>query len=559
MTSPVSVRGSGLRHGLLALVVALAPALAAIWLVPGFATQDGPAHLYNAHILARSFDPASPFRNIYSVCWEPLPNWVGHFLLMGLVSIFAPATADRAMTTLTLVGLAASTLLLRWRVAGERGLALAAVLCVLVAMNVTWLLGFSSFLLGACLFPLTLSVWWSGRDSGDSPGRALALAGLMILGYFCHLVSLGLTAIGLVVLEATTPGPFRRGRARATVLGLTPLIPLALIYLGLMQRGGRLAPEWKHLPRLDTVRAWISQLGWVDPLTLARRDMLPLRPDLVSRWFMLVTPIVCFTVGLALAVAVRMRARRLSPNAPSRGWWALAALLLGVGAISPDTLGASHGEYLPQRIVLLGLVALIPVLQLDAPGRVGRLVALAFGLAWVGQSGFVWDYALTSRRMTESLPRAREILGQRQRIATRLTNIRTHFRASPLLHADCILGVGTGNVIWSNYETRYYYFPVRFREPLDRPDPSTLERIALDDHPATIGDRAAGWQTLLDRHRGSIDVVLAWGDDPALDAITERWFQTTYVDGPLRVFRRRPDAAEARETPPTSHEERLTR
>ena len=43
------------------------------------------------------------------------------------------------------------------------------------------------------------------------------MGALLILGHFCHLVSLGLTAIGLVVLAVTSPpadGTSRRRLAR---------------------------------------------------------------------------------------------------------------------------------------------------------------------------------------------------------------------------------------------------------------------------------------------------------------------------------------------------------
>ncbi len=66
----------GIR-GAVVLAVALAPALTAVWMVPWFVTQDGPAHVYNAQILAWSFDPQSPFQSIYTIQWEPIPNWVG--------------------------------------------------------------------------------------------------------------------------------------------------------------------------------------------------------------------------------------------------------------------------------------------------------------------------------------------------------------------------------------------------------------------------------------------------------------------------------------------------
>src|SRR5262249_435368 len=58
--------------GALMLVAALGPALAALVAVPWFVTQDGPAHLYNAEILARSVATQSPFLASYRVRWEPL-------------------------------------------------------------------------------------------------------------------------------------------------------------------------------------------------------------------------------------------------------------------------------------------------------------------------------------------------------------------------------------------------------------------------------------------------------------------------------------------------------
>jgi hypothetical protein len=44
-------------------------------------------------------------------------------------------------------------------------------------MNITWLFGFTSFLLGACLFPITLGFWWPNRDHFFA-GRTAGLAAL---------------------------------------------------------------------------------------------------------------------------------------------------------------------------------------------------------------------------------------------------------------------------------------------------------------------------------------------------------------------------------------------
>jgi hypothetical protein len=541
-------------------LLTLAPVLAAIWLHPGFVTQDGPAHLYNAHVLARSFDETSAFGGSFSVRWDPLPNWAGHLALMTLVSVLPARTADRVMTTATLAGLAAAIIWLRWRVANGRGIGLAAVVAAGIAANVTWLLGFSSFLLGACVFSITLGAWWSWRDLGWSARRAGALAALMVLGYFCHVVSLGVTALSLAVLALLTPARSWLGRAATTSAGILPLVPLAGLYLGLMRRGGGgLDPEWKHLVNPLSPRAWLEQLSWSDPVSLARRDVVPLVDGVSSEWFALFAPVVWLAVGLGLAIVATlaidwdkplrteywhwraMPGFRPPADDPQvrerRGWWVLAFLLLIGGSAGPDTLGASHGEYLQQRLVLLGLVALVPALRLDPAGRIGRVAAVALIGALMLQSAMVWDYARTSERTAGAILRAAGAVGTDERIAMRLTGIRTRFRANPLLHADGLLGIGTGNILWGDYETRFYYFPVRFTDGLNRPDPYELERIALMDRPEEAAERAQRWRRLLERYHDAIDVVVAWGDDPPLDTITAQWYRLTYADGPVRVFR----------------------
>ena len=523
-------RAHPLRPGLAAWAIALLPALAAIWSHPAFMTQDGAAHLYNAQILAQSFRSSSPYAAFYDVRWEPLPNWAGHLALIPLVTVLPPRAADRVMTTLTLLALSLAVLWLRGEgCAGSAGIRAAAVLAVMLGLNVTWLFGFASFLLGASLFPVTLGVWWSGRESGFRWRSVLALAMLTTLGYFCHLVSLGLTVAGVCILEALTPGRERRGRALATAIGLIPVIPLGALYLALSRRGGGMSPRWQNLPAVFSLRAWLIQLTWADPISLARKTLLPLGDGFSAPWCVVFAPVLWLLAGLIVATVATWRVEGLSRS--RRAWWVLAALLLIGGVLGPDTLGAGHGHYLPQRVILLGLAALVPVV------RFGPASSSLLGVALVLQSLTVWDYAQTSQRTAGRLLRAAPALGNGQRVATLLINIRPPFRANPLLHADCALGAESKSIIWGNYETRFYYFPVHFRPGLGGPDPAALEAIAMHDAPAHSTDRARLWRSLLERHHPSIDRVIVWGRDPALEAVNARWFVTSYEDGPVRVLR----------------------
>lgn len=530
------------RWGLWVFFVSLLPALVAVWSTPWFVTQDGPAHLYNAQIITRSFDADSPFNAFYHVRWQPLPNWVGHLSLALLLRAMPAREADRIMTTLTLVGFAASIVWLRWRVVGWRGMPLAALLAVLLAINLPWLLGFTSFMLGACLFPITLGIWWHGRDR-LWPGRVVALSVLVVLGYFSHLVSLGLTVVGLAVLALFAPGERRFARAGWTALGLLPLLPLGWIYVGLTRQGGPMDPKWKHVEHPLDLHSWHAQLSWADPISLGSKIILPFQEGASLR-FALLTPLVAFAISMVFEGITMARDRWSSPAAAMswpdrRGWGILTAVLILGGVAGPDTLGESHGNYLPQRVLLFGLVALVPLLDLEAKTWTGRATALILVWAVAIQSAFLWEYAATSNRNVNALLQARPAIGSNQRVATLLMGIPSRFRSNSILHADNLLGVDTGNVMWNNYETRHYYFPVQFNPGVDRPDSETLELLSLNDDPDDRRDNAWRWWHMLGAHHKSIDVLLTWGKNTELDQISNHWFESVYENGNVRVLRHR--------------------
>jgi hypothetical protein len=524
---------------LIALALALAPALAAIACVPEFSTQDGPAHLYNARILNESLRSGSPFASTFEVAWQPLPNWAGHLGTMALVYLFPPEVAARAMTALTLVVFAVSVTWLRWMVAGPKGLATASMLAVLLALNVTWLLGFTSFLLGAALMPVTLAIWWGGRE-WFGLSRALGLAALLVLGYFCHPISLGLTVVGMGLLAVFTPGMDRGRRGFLTALAVAPLVPLGLAYRAMTRSGGGLEPVWQHLEASPwSPSSWAAQLWWVDPITLAGKTFRPFdaAPSMLNG---LISPAV-WTIAAVGLLAVTTGWKRTGDR---RGWLALACLLLLGGLLGPDTLGVKHGHYLPQRVALLGLVALVPWLDLGTGRWSSRLATSLLGFALLVQSAFVWDYALDCRDRLGQFAKAGPAIGSAKRVGTLLVGIKPRFRSNPMLHADCMFGVVADNVVWNNYETTHYYFPVKVRPGLDHPPAQAFEEVALLDGPEEAPERARRWEDLLTNHAEAIDVIVEWSPkpDPSLDSINTRWYEPTFVDGPVRVWTRR-DAA----------------
>jgi hypothetical protein len=553
LTAPIEAAPRPRIWALAALAAALAPVVAAIWFVPWFVTQDGPAHVYNAEILASSvgsaggFDTSSPWHGVYAVRWQPIPNWAGSLALAALVANLPAWVGDRIMTSVTLVAFAGAILWLRWRVVGGRGLCVSAVLASLLSLNVAWLLGFTSFMLGACLFPITLGFWWPVRDC-LSRSRLIVLAALLTLGYFCHLVSLGLTILGLVVLAVLGPvrddleKPWRQRLVRLalTCTSFIPVTFLGICYLRIATLRAPLRPLWGNLADPWDPRAWIERLEWVDPISLAIRDGLPFT-DREGRAFAVCAPVVWLGIAFVLWGYGQVRAGWRAPrNDAPRGWFLLAAGLIAVGIAGPDSLGEAHGDYLPQRIVLLGLVAGVPIFDIDFSRWQGRGAFAALAASLALQSAIVWDYGLYSDRTAGQIIRARDEIDYGQRVAALLTSTRSRFRANPLLHAANWLGVERGSVVWNNYETLHYYFPVQFQPGINRPRPDDLEWVSLHDAPNETADRARAWEKILAEHATSIDVVVVWKNDETLDRITARWFDRVESRGDVRFFRRGP-------------------
>jgi hypothetical protein len=150
---------------------------------------------------------------------------------------------------------------------------------------------------------------------------------------------------------------------------------------------------------------------------------------------------------------------------------------------------------------------------------------------------------LYCNRELEPFHRAREWVRPGDRVGTLLVGIRGPYRSNPLLHADNLVGIGTGALIWNNYETVHPYFPVHLRPDSQHPDPAAFEVIHRLDDPFFAPDRLKRWASLLSAHEGEIDRLLTWGTDASLDRVNVRWYEVTNAWGNLRLWdRRRPNS-----------------
>ncbi len=156
-------------------------------------------------------------------------------------------------------------------------------------------------------------------------------------------------------------------------------------------------PVWKHLTEPFSPSAWHTQLSWADPISLASKFILPFHEG-SHPGFLLLTPgrRPCHRpdAGRDFDGPAASSLPDAAARPDLRGWGILATILIIAGVAGPDTLGESHGNYLPQRVLLFGLVALVPILDFRSKTWTGRAAVLAL----------VWAIVTRSRRSSGNTP-----------------------------------------------------------------------------------------------------------------------------------------------------------
>jgi hypothetical protein len=468
--------------------------------------------------------------------------------------MFPARTADRIVMLITSVGLGCSALWLRQKVAGRDGLSVIAVLALLVSVNKLWFLGLYPFLLGACLFPVTLGLWWKWREEMKA-WRAAVLAALLVAGYFLHIVSVGLTAVGLVTLAAATPGTNLRKRWLWSGLSLIPLSCLAAWFGLLMRSSSREGAEWIGLNDAWSLSSWFEYLQAPDLLSISFKSsflgILSLSTDCPfvdapSTQFAVLTPALWATIGVIAMIVSSLRgnfSKSAFLSSQHRGWIVLTAFLLAFGLFGPSNTG--QGAILRERVLLLGLIALASSLRFDAGKPPARIGAIFLTLALILQIAFTWDYALRSNRLAGEVVRCGDHIENGQRVAMVLIDTRTHYAVTPFVNIVNQLGVGSERIIWNNYGPNYYYMPVSFSNK-EAQDCLTGINSLNESFISGRAEEAASmnpqkWAETFDHVFNRTDVLIMWGSSSWFDSISARWFERdpVFEQEQVRLFRRK--------------------
>jgi hypothetical protein len=540
------------RSGIaLFVVVLVVVCTSGVWSVSHYFNQDGTAHLYNAYLIVEILRGNEQVLQFASLNPVPVPNLTGHWVLAAILPVFGPAIATKLMVTLTFASLVCGVVWLRIQVAGSDriGLVMATLFGCVLAFNWLWFLGFYNFVLAASGFAFTLGTWWRWRTSLTA-GRAIVLALLLILTFFSHLVSFALLVCALIFLLLANIRSTPRPSVLWTLAVVAIPLPLVIAYITSgYEGGGAFSPRWVYLTDAFSPGQWLRQTLAADPLALMSRRSIPFS-DSVSSVYAFFTPFLWLVVAVGLVVFEMLRRSRSNSSETTRNWnvsWLLLAGIFLLGwFFGPDDLGKSHGGYLRERTLILGLVCLVPWLDFSAMRRGAAAVAIGgLALILVFQTAVIWEYAFKSEELTAPFVAASKQIDSNEAFGSIITiDDRSRFRSRPLANITPLLGIGKNAPVWDNYEFGYYVFPViasstevrsfvyDFRESntFDLGDPR-------DDSDAKL-QKLTG---ILEREHDRFQVLLVWNDRPEVAAVRKRWFEENpfFVSGELQLFRHR--------------------
>jgi hypothetical protein len=484
--------------------------LVPVWSFPYLPTQDGPLHLANAVILKEYATADARYAEVFQLSLEPFPNWSSHVLLAGLLYALPPLAAEKVLASLYIGGFAAG---FRYFLApfGPDALLLAPT-GLLFVFNRCFLMGFYNYCLSLAVMWVVLG-YCVRRRVGFGAVDAFALASLLFLAYFTHLLGCVLAASGAACFVCTAR-PFRLQKLLCLGGALAPVACLALTHhLGnpFLQHGseGSLGGAVLRYWTQAGAEPWWSSVASVNrQLFEPYEGRHPWMGGLVLLWFealILVTVLGAFGRGERVALpAVRLPVIVLSVG------------LVVLYVLLPDFLSVAVG-FLKARLALLPPLVCLPLLRVPrqtwarAAFRVALLLLVGLNTSLVAR-----HFAHASADLVEYTA-GLQYAGRRHTLFVAADESRGRVLADHLEHAADHYCLTTGNVNLDNFQATLKHFPVRFRPGWER------GRGAFSSYP----------------NRDGVDVILVWGEGPWAPEEANESFREVYHHGRLRLLERK--------------------
>ena len=499
----MKVRRLSVQH--IVVIVLLVIHVLPVWLFKYATTQDGPAHVHNAHVLKVYHNHENYIlREVYERNPTLFPNWTSHAVMAALMYVFPPLICEKIFFSLCIGLLPLSLLYLLNSVQKSRQL-----FCLvgfIFAYNYLLHMGFYNFALSVSLFFFALGGWWRCEDKLSIKAVVTAYVGLIVV-YLTHFqsfalltVSITLFGVFLYVYEALESPRLRlTAQLKSVLLFLGAMLPayiILLTYYLVKQHGGGFHRSFEGLMK------YFLSVGSI----ISFRDTHVLIGNLL---------LALLAIAFLLTIVDRIRrfyAHRNAPSSEDSGYRGAIAILDRTDAflliaiiitflyfISPWSL-RSGGMWISDRTHIYILLVLLPFFTF----KLHRFVDYAFSgilivLALWHLGYYVQTYYLMDRDAKEALSSA-EMIEPHTVLASRpgswggtpdLANWDFKY-ILPFEHIEGYMALENGVAYLQNYEPSTDHFPLRYKNRKMVPDYVLVWRTEYDG----VGDLVQDYEVI---------------------------------------------------------------
>ena len=495
----MKARRFSIQH--IVVIVLLAIHILPVWLFKYATTQDGPAHVHNAHILKVYHNHENYIlREVYERNPTLFPNWTSHVLLAGLMYIFPPLICEKIFFSLC-IGLLPLSLLYLFN-GIQKSKTLFCLVGFVFAYNYLLHMGFYNFALSVSLFFFALGCWWRYEDKLSTKALVTTYVWLTVI-YLTHFQSYALLTVSITLLGVFlyVYDAFESSRLRLTaqlksiLLFLGSLLPAYVILLSyylVKREGGGFHRSFEGLMK------YFLSIGSI----VSFRDTHVLIGNLL---------LAVITIAFLLTIIDRIRAYRvISSENENHAWitavvnrrdaFLLVALMLTFLYFTSPWSLRSGGMWISDRIHIYILLALLPFLSFNFHRFIdyafsGVLIVLAlWHLGYHVQTYYLMDKdakdALSSTEMIEP----HTVLASRPGSWDGTPDsAKWDFKyVLPFEHIEGYLALNDDVAYLQNYEPNTDHFPLRYNNREVPVDYVLVWRTEYDD----VGDLAQEYEVI---------------------------------------------------------------
>ncbi len=430
-----------------------------------FPTLDGPAHLYNAQVIkSLLIDHNSSLNDFFSFNKEPVPNWIGHFILTGFNS-FLPAFVSEKILLLTyLIGLPISFRMLIQTISPKN--TWFSYFIFPFTYSFVFYLGFYNFSIAIVLLFFTYNYWLKHENSTFSFPKILTFFSLIILTYFSHIFVFGILLfliglhIALNTLLKTIENPNQRKQIiyhafkKIRIVILTSIIPLTFFTFYFYSRPS--SENNTYINPIDLIK-WLKNIRPIIALNFEIEEKY------TKKILYLILVLTCFAVYQNgkefLRNDSKVNARQWIQTLKIQNLWLIATtLILVLYFILPDSDG--YAGYVSVRLGLIFfLFYLIWLSTKKFPSWTGVITVVC-----ILYCNFKLNAYYTSSTKEYNVV-AKDCQNASRLIPTNSIVLPLNYKEDWFFgHFTNYLGIDKPMVILENYECETGYFPLKWNE-----------------------------------------------------------------------------------------------